>query len=56
MGVTASRDAVAIEIDQMLFMHVRDGKAAEIWEVVDTARWMQQLGRSVLGTESSMST
>lgn len=32
------------EIDQATFVHVRDGKAAEIWEVADTASLLRQLG------------
>ncbi len=31
-------------IDQATFAHVRDGKAAEIWEVADTASLLRQLG------------
>lgn len=29
------------EIDQVVFAHVRDGKAEEIWEVADTGRLLQ---------------
>lgn len=32
------------EIDLAVFVHVRDGKAAEIWEVADTASLLRQLG------------
>lgn len=32
------------EIDQVTFVHVRDGKAEEIWEVADTALLLKQLG------------
>ena len=32
------------EIDQATFVHVRDGKAAEIWEIADTASLLKQLG------------
>lgn len=32
------------EIDQATFVHVRDGKAEEIWEVADTASLLRQLG------------
>ena len=34
------------EIDQATFVHVRDGKAEEIWEVADTASLLKQLGGS----------
>lgn len=43
LGVSLPAEGVPLEIDQMLFMHIRAGKAAELWEVVDTA-WIQQLG------------
>lgn len=31
-------------VDQGLFAHIRDGKIAEAWEIVDTASLLQQLG------------
>lgn len=31
------------EIDQVTFVHVRDGMAEEIWEVADTALLLKQL-------------
>ena len=30
--------------DQAIFIHVRDGKADEIWTVVDTGSFMRQVG------------
>ena len=33
-----------IEIDQAVFMHIRKGKAFEIWEIVDSGALLQQLG------------
>jgi steroid delta-isomerase-like uncharacterized protein len=35
-------------IDQAIFAHVRDGKAAEIWEIVDSAAFLEQIGASSL--------
>jgi predicted ester cyclase len=32
------------KIDQAIFMHVRDGKAIEIWGVVDTGSFLRQMG------------
>jgi steroid delta-isomerase-like uncharacterized protein len=32
------------EIDQAVFAHIRDGKAAEVWEIADSAALLQQLG------------
>lgn len=32
------------QIDQAVFAHLRDGKAEEIWEIVDSARFLQQIG------------
>ena len=32
------------EIDQAVFMHIREGKAFEIWEIVDSGALLQQLG------------
>ncbi len=34
----------ALRFDQALLAHARDGKIAEIWEVVDSATMMQQIG------------
>ncbi len=34
----------AFRIDQAIFAHVRDRKVAEIWEIVDSAAFLQQLG------------
>lgn len=31
-------------VDQGLFVHVRDGKVLEAWEIVDTASLLRQLG------------
>lgn len=42
LGVPATGNA--LRVDQGLFAHVRDGKIAEVWEVVDTAALMQQIG------------
>jgi predicted ester cyclase len=39
-----SADVMAVEFDHTLFLHVRDGKIAEVWEVVDTAAILRQLG------------
>jgi predicted ester cyclase len=36
-------DGQSFQIDQALFAHIRDGKADEIWEIVDTASLLQQL-------------
>lgn len=32
------------EIDQATFVHLRDGRATEIWEIADTGSLMRQLG------------
>lgn len=32
------------EVDQGLFAHVRDGKIAEAWEIVDTVSLLRQVG------------
>ena len=37
-------DGGAFQIDQAVFAHVKDGKIAELWEIVDTAVLRQQLG------------
>jgi steroid delta-isomerase-like uncharacterized protein len=31
-------------VDQVLFAHLRDGKIVELWEIVDTASLLTQLG------------
>lgn len=36
----------SLRVDQAVFAHVRDGKIAELWEIVDTARLREQLGES----------
>jgi predicted ester cyclase len=36
----------ALRIDQAVFAHVRDGKIAELWEIVDTAVLREQLGEA----------
>lgn len=41
-GIDAS--GRSFKVDQAWFMRVRDGKAEEIWEVVDSAALLQQLG------------
>ncbi len=41
-GVTAN--GRRFQIDQAVFAHLRDGKAAEVWEIADTASLMRQLG------------
>ena len=33
------------EVDQAIFVHLRNGRATEIWEVVDTASLLRQLGQ-----------
>jgi steroid delta-isomerase-like uncharacterized protein len=32
------------QIDQVLFVHLRDGKIAEAWEIADTGSLLKQLG------------
>ena len=34
----------AFQIDQATFVHLRDGRAVEIWEVADTGSLLRQLG------------
>lgn len=34
----------SFKVDQGLFAHVRDGKIVEVWEIVDTASLLRQLG------------
>jgi predicted ester cyclase len=41
-GVSA--DGRRFEIDQAIFMHIRDGKAVEIWAIVDTGSFLRQVG------------
>lgn len=41
-----SAEGRAFKIDQAVFAHVRDGKIAELWEIVDTAVLREQLGES----------
>lgn len=36
----------SFRVDQAVFAHVRDGKIAELWEIVDTAVLREQLGES----------
>ncbi len=36
-------------IDQAIFARVRDGKAEEIWEIVDSAAFLEQIGELSLG-------
>lgn len=33
-------------MDQAVFAHIRDGKIAELWEIVDVASLREQLGES----------
>jgi predicted ester cyclase len=37
-------------VDQALFARVRDGKIEELWEIVDTASLLRQVGASVRAT------
>ncbi len=41
-GISAT--GKSFKIDQAVFAHVRAGKASEVWEIVDTASLMRQLG------------
>lgn len=41
-GVSA--DGQRFEIDQAIFMHVRAGKADEIWTIVDSGSFLRQMG------------
>jgi ketosteroid isomerase-like protein len=36
----------SFEVDQAWFMRIRDGKAEEVWEIIDSAALFQQLGVS----------
>ncbi|HUR14250.1 MAG TPA: ester cyclase [Mycobacteriales bacterium] len=38
------RTGRSFTIDQVLFAHLRDGKIVELWEIVDTAALLSQLG------------
>jgi steroid delta-isomerase-like uncharacterized protein len=39
-----SAEGRAFRVDQAVFAHIRDGKIAELWEIVDTAVLRAQLG------------
>lgn len=39
-----SKDEMDVEYDHTVFSHLRDGKIFELWEVVDTAAALRQLG------------
>jgi predicted ester cyclase len=39
-----SADGQRFEIDQAIFMHVRAGKAEEIWAIVDFGSFLRQMG------------
>jgi len=41
-----SADGRSFKVDQAVFAHVRDGKIAELWEIVDVASLREQLGDS----------
>ncbi len=41
-GISAT--GKSFKIDQAVFAHIRAGKASEVWEIVDTASLMRQLG------------
>jgi predicted ester cyclase len=41
-----SSEGRAFKIDQAVFAHIREGKIAELWEIVDTAVLREQLGES----------
>jgi predicted ester cyclase len=41
-GVSA--DGQEFNVDQAIFMHIRDGKGQEIWAIVDTGSFMRQMG------------
>lgn len=36
----------SFKVDQGLFAHLRDGKIIEVWEIVDTASLLRQLGEA----------
>jgi len=41
-----SSEGRSFTVDQAVFAHVRDGKIAELWEIVDVASLREQLGES----------
>lgn len=41
-----SAQGQSFKVDQAVFAHVRAGKIAELWEIVDTAVLREQLGES----------
>lgn len=41
-----SAEGRSFKVDQAVFAHVRDGKIAELWEIVDIASLHEQLGES----------
>ena len=43
-----SSEGRAFRVDQAVFAHIRGGKIAEMWEIVDTAVLREQLGESHL--------
>ena len=49
LGLPASGEP--LRIDQAVFVHLREGKAAEIWEIADTAALLRQLGATSLPGE-----
>jgi steroid delta-isomerase-like uncharacterized protein len=41
-GVSA--DGKGFKVDQAIFMHIREGKGKELWAIVDTGSFRQQVG------------
>ena len=41
-GVSA--DGKEFKVDQAIFMHIREGKIKELWAIVDTGSFRQQVG------------
>jgi predicted ester cyclase len=41
-GVSA--DGKGFKVDQAIFMHIQEGKAKEMWAIVDTGSFRQQVG------------
>ena len=41
-----SAEGRSFKVDQAVFAYVRDGRIAELWEVVDVARMREQLGEA----------
>lgn len=41
-----SAEGRSFKVDQAVFAHVRDGKIAELWEIVDVASLREHLGES----------